>query len=526
MIKKKFQRNKRSKSRKKKKDNKENSIDKPEPKNPKTVEFNEKIEIKKAKEKKAKTSQTEVDDKIEYEVNEEENFYNDESSCEDANVDDDVYNTEIEESVLDEEYQIDESKKKKQKKRQAGESHVKQKTSKLKEKQRSMDGVPPKKKKKKKIENDEQTQIDAQAEHVVEQKNLERCERIFFPIMLKLDRAILLSNSDGAVECIENLHKAIEILTAPFIKLHGLGMKIKQTRKTFIGLNEVKGLCKEFTNDLKRIYLEKEKLVPKNFDPKAGKFPKPLEIGNKQLTEQVLVEVQSIPKPLHENTEAELADSAKTQSLPHTPKVKNETTPDKEMIMIKTKSSKIKRKKENYKIPSDKETTIVSNETPKNKRPFSLTYLLNKTPVPDDVPNRSSSRDMTETKLPKWLKVFESNKGFDEMTENRLFALEFLKQGAMCLNRSIVDYSSLARNLEYAISEYAISEWNKKPTSKDKKYSSEDDIYWEKVYAITASLSLKNEGTLAQNIEKGYYESPKGVVVLTYTQMDLPFGKK
>merc|ERR1711957_442840 len=222
--------------KKKKKDNKENSIDKPEPKNPKTVEFNEKIEIKKAKEKKAKTSQTEVDDKIEYEVNEEENFYNDESSCEDANVDDDVYNTEIEES--DEEYQIDESKKKKQKKRQAGESHVKQKTSKLKGKQRSMDGVPPKKKKKKKIESDEQTQIDAQAEHVVEQKNLEKCERIFFPIMLKLDQAILLSNSDGAVECIENLHKAIEILTAPFIKLHGLGMKIKQTRRTFTGLNE------------------------------------------------------------------------------------------------------------------------------------------------------------------------------------------------------------------------------------------------------------------------------------------------
>merc|ERR1712238_316133 len=282
--------------------------------------------------------------------------------------------------------------------------HVKQKTSKLKEKQRSMDGVPPKKKKKKKIESDEQTQLD------VEQKNLEKCERIFFPIMLKLDQAILLSNSDGAVECIQNLHKEIEILTAPFIKTHGLGMKIKQTRKAFIGLNEVKGLCKDFTNDLKRIYLEKEKLVSKKFDPKPGKFPKPLEIGNKHLTEQVLVEVQSIPKPLHENTEPELADSAKTQSLPHTPKVKNQTTPDKEIIIIKTKSSKIKRKKENYKIPSDKETTIISNETPKNKRPFSLTYLLNKTPVPDDVPNRSSSRDMTETKLPKWLKVFESNK--------------------------------------------------------------------------------------------------------------------
>merc|ERR1712238_313854 len=120
--------------KKKKKDNKENSIDKPEPKTPKTVEFNEKIE---------------------YKVNEEENFYNDESSCEDANVDDDVYNTEIEESDLDEDYQIDESKKKKQNKRQSGESHVKQKTSKLKEKQRSMDGVPPKKKKKKKIESDE-----------------------------------------------------------------------------------------------------------------------------------------------------------------------------------------------------------------------------------------------------------------------------------------------------------------------------------------------------------------------------------
>merc|ERR1712238_434715 len=250
--------------KKKKKDNKENSIDKPEPKTPKTVEFNEKIEIKKAKEKKAKTSQTEVDEKIEYKVNEEENFYNDESSCEDANVDDDVYNTEIEESDLDEDYQIDESKKKKQNKRQSGESHVKQKTSKLKEKQRSMDGVPPKKKKKKKIESDEQTQLDAQAEHVVEQKNLEKCERIFFPIMLKLDQAILLSNSDGAVECIQNLHKEIEILTAPFIKTHGLGMKIKQTRKAFIGLNEVKGLCKDFTNDLKRIYLEKEKLVSKN----------------------------------------------------------------------------------------------------------------------------------------------------------------------------------------------------------------------------------------------------------------------
>merc|ERR1712238_496749 len=235
-------------------------------------------------------------------------------------------------------------------------------------------------------------------------KNLEKCERIFFPIMLKLDQANLLSNSDGAVECIEDLHKEIEILTVPFIKIHGLGMKIKQTRKAFIGLNEVKGLCKDFTNDLKRIYLEKEKLVSKKFDPKPGKFPKPLEIGNKHLTEQVLVGVQSIPKPLHENTEPELADSAKTQSLPHTPKVKNETTPDKEIIMIKTKSSKIKRKKEK---------TIVSNETPKNKRPFSLTYLLNKTPVPDDVPNRSSSRDMTETKLPKWLKVFESNKDFD-----------------------------------------------------------------------------------------------------------------
>merc|ERR1712238_452436 len=274
---------------------------------PMEVDIIKKKEVKKSKKRKKdsvndqeeipkKQEKQKKKEKIEYKVDEEENFYNDESSCEDANVDDDVYNTEIEESDLDEDYQIDESKKKKQNKRQSGESHVKQKTSKLKEKQRSMDGVPPKKKKKKKIESDEQTQLDAQAEHVVEQKKLEKCERIFFPIMLKLDQANLLSNSDGAVECIQNLHKEIEILTAPFIKIHGLGMKIKQTRKAFIGLNEVKGLCKDFTNDLKRIYLEKEKLVSKKFDPKPGKFPKPLEIGNKYLTEQVLVGVQSIPK--------------------------------------------------------------------------------------------------------------------------------------------------------------------------------------------------------------------------------------
>merc|ERR1712226_1606100 len=90
--------------------------------------------------------------------------------------------------------------------------------------------------------------------------------------MRMLNEALRVSAINASKKCIQQLLEQVEMITPSFIREHGLGLLIRRARKKFEGVDfEVKTLCRDLTNDMKKIYGEKSKLTPKDFKPIVNK---------------------------------------------------------------------------------------------------------------------------------------------------------------------------------------------------------------------------------------------------------------
>ena len=125
----------------------------------------------------------------------------------------------------------------------------------------------------------------------------------------------------------------------------------------------------------------------------------------------------------------------------------------------------------------------------------------------NNISDRNLSRDTTEKKLPKWLSSLNFDNKDNTMNEIRDFALSFLKGCMRFFTDNKVNSLVVVKNLEYAI---FLDLW-----------SANKDKYWDKIYTVTASLSLHHENNLIQEIESGRYANPRDIVLLNYKQMGL-----
>ena len=82
-----------------------------------------------------------------------------------------------------------------------------------------------------------------------EQMKFTKCEEVFCPLMERLEKARSESNAEAATDCLNLLMKRVELVTPSFLRTHGLGMVVKQTRKAFESTHPtVKDKCKKLTN--------------------------------------------------------------------------------------------------------------------------------------------------------------------------------------------------------------------------------------------------------------------------------------
>ena len=146
---------------------------------------------------------------------------------------------------------------------------------------------------------------------------------------------------------------------------------------------------------------------------------------------------------------------------------------------------------------------IKKNNAPINRRSLPDT-TENST---NNISNRNLSRDTTEKKLPKWLSSLNCDNMDNTMNEIRVFALSFLKECMRFFTDNKVNSLVVVKNLEYAIFSHL--------------WSANKDKYWDKIYTVTASLSLHHENNLIQEIESGRYANPRDIVLLNYEQMGL-----
>mmetsp|Transcript_24953 Transcript_24953/g.42750 ORF Transcript_24953/g.42750 Transcript_24953/m.42750 type:complete len:915 (-) Transcript_24953:190-2934(-) len=109
-----------------------------------------------------------------------------------------------------------------------------------------------------------------------EQANFTNCERVFLPLMTRLNEINHDSpdaNSTAAatttLKCLESMIQNVDLLTPPFIREYQIGQIVKKARKSFDETTypKVKAKCKRLSAEMKRVYNEKVATVPEGFQP-------------------------------------------------------------------------------------------------------------------------------------------------------------------------------------------------------------------------------------------------------------------
>ena len=98
-----------------------------------------------------------------------------------------------------------------------------------------------------------------------------KCEVVFRPLMKRLREAFEndgLRDVDAVMECIDSMMEHVELLTPSFIRVYQIGALLKQVKKAFESTHpEVRARCKRLSAEMKRVFNEKEKMVPEEFEP-------------------------------------------------------------------------------------------------------------------------------------------------------------------------------------------------------------------------------------------------------------------
>mmetsp|Transcript_26310 Transcript_26310/g.77795 ORF Transcript_26310/g.77795 Transcript_26310/m.77795 type:complete len:1008 (-) Transcript_26310:349-3372(-) len=363
-----------------------------------------------------------------------------------------------------------------------------------------------------------------------EQRLFEECEELFLPMMSRLERAVSRNDSDLAEECLNELRSNIDMITPPFVRAHGIGLAIKKCRKALEDSTNIKTLCHGLTKELKRVYLEKDKHVAKDFKPKMSSSEKggddtksvPSSPG-KPAEEKDSVKIKADDES---NAKDEPPPSPKkTKERPQSPvrpkeelslprRVKDEAMPD-QSIPKKTQSSSVPAQ------PAQQDVPKAAPAKPARKSGFSLKGMFEKPkPTPkaaDRIPSSERSASAAKAKsavkkeIPKWLTVTLSE-GEAFGVDHRNIALEFLSDAARHFPEDDVNAEAAARALESAIFDYSQICGNIKTEGASDRVM---EVYWEKVHDISASIVGKQgQGSLYRDIIDGVYSSAMEVAKL------------
>lgn len=340
-----------------------------------------------------------------------------------------------------------------------------------------------------------------------EQMKFTKCEEVFCPLMERLEKARSESNAEAATDCLNLLMKRVELVTPSFLRTHGLGMVVKQTRKAFESTHPtVKDKCKKLTNEMKRLYTEKDKNIPDEFEPVKNMKNKPQLAKKKEEKKKKRKDtVPSVIKSEQPQAEKSVADA--------TPKVKPE--PQQQQQAEKAHAAKL------ASLSPAGSPDVVKTE-PQKKQLFSIKGMFEK-PKPKPVPRPKnisapnvvvSDPQMSPRapkSLPSWVTGPAVKSDFHEQhVKERSFGLEFLIDAASKVSSEKFDPVSVSQSFELAIfAETKLRGRNWKQ-------------YWEKVHDIVAMLSPgKNKpNAILQGIKSGNYQEPSELVKLSRREIE------
>lgn len=343
-----------------------------------------------------------------------------------------------------------------------------------------------------------------------EQMKFMKCEEVFLPLMERLEKAQAESDAAEATECLNLLMKRVELVTPPFLRSYGLGMAVKQTRKAFESAHPaVKDQCKKLTNEMKRLYTERDKNIPDEFEPVKNMKDKPQPAAKKEEEkkkkrkekgkvpsvikseqpppEKIVVEAASKVKPEPPQKQPEKPQAAKLTSLSSTGSLPN---------VVKTEPQK----KQQFSIKG-------MFEKPKPKpvpRPKNIA-------APNVVVSDPQMSPRAPKSLPSWVTGPALKNDFHEQhVKERSFGLEFLIDAASKVASERFDPVRVSQSFELAI--FAET----KLRGRDWKQ------YWEKIYDIVAMLSPgKNKpNAILQGIKSGNYQEPSELVKLSRREIE------
>jgi hypothetical protein len=338
-----------------------------------------------------------------------------------------------------------------------------------------------------------------------EQMKFTKCEEVFCPLMERLEKARSESDAESATECLSLLMKRVELVTPPFLRTYGLGMVVKQTRKAFESTHPtVKDQCKKLTNEMKRLYTERDKNIPDEFEPAKNMKDKPrLAEKKEEKRKKRKDKVPSVIKSEQHHAEKSVVDA--------TPKVKPEPQQPE-----KAQAAKLTSLSSTGSLPD-----VVKTE-PQKKQLFSIKGMFER-PKPKPVakpkniatPNVFVSDPQMSPRAPKslpsWVTGPAVKTDFHEQhVKERSFGLEFLIDAASKVSSEKFDPVSVSQAFELAI--FAET----KLRGRDWKQ------YWEKVHDIVAMLSPgKNKpNAILQGIKSGNYQEPSELVKLSRREIE------
>jgi hypothetical protein len=336
-----------------------------------------------------------------------------------------------------------------------------------------------------------------------EQKRFSECEGVFIPLMDQLEKAKDDHNVKSVIETIEAITQHVETLTPPFLRTYPLGMLVRDVRKAFESSDpEVKEHCKRLTNEMKRVYNNKDKNTPDDFVPKKRAHPK-----------EALSCKSAVMKKTESTNDVSMPDAVK--SMPDA--VKSEDTTEQlhtrnHTIATQSYPDQTLRTSEVVTTDPVKTDPVKSEPTKPPKKTFSIKGMFEKPkpiPKPKATPAIIVSGPVSPKpkSLPAWvtgpsLKLEDFH---EQHAKERNLALEFLNDAASSIPSSKLDPMSISQTLELAIfaeTKLRGRDWNQ---------------YWEKVHDVVAMISPgKNEpNAIMLGIARGDYQDPSQLVTLS-----------
>ncbi|CAB9504631.1 expressed unknown protein [Seminavis robusta] len=378
-------------------------------------------------------------------------------------------------------------------------------------------------KKKKDKKKDKPPKEPKKRTKAAEQRDLEKCEEEYLPIIEELQMANEMKDASLIQQVLEALIPVAESFCASFFSEYEIPQLMKATKKV---LEETEGpdlaIYKKLWNIMKEVYGAKVKLMPEGFKAKkctkAAKSKQSDKAEDGQPTigsavkEEIVASAHSTPL---QRPEPAVVSASQEAATPATPAVK---------AAFKDDARRISSGGDQQQAPKTAEKAAPAKPKPKK---FSVMDFTNKKKDnkrasvgggADKVVSSTMVGSATKRKTaPSWVTAPLPTQ-FDNFAscprrEDRLFAMEFLLQAAAHFpSNKGVNEESVARSLELAIYEWSEpkSNWS--------------EAYWDKIHAIVAALTGKRElGTLIGMIMDGAFASPKSVVALSVENLEHSF---